>query len=108
MASRVLKPTPSCTEDLQPWQLTLADKLSQLHQECFEKRKALTKTIQEFPALRGVDAVNEIAFAARVACDTVDISSDRKVSFSQCMCPLPFRFQARPYQAFSFLLGLEQ
>ena len=67
MAGRVLKPTPSCTEDLQPWQLTLADKLSQLHQECFEKRKALTKTIQEFPALQGVDALNEIAFAARVA-----------------------------------------
>ena len=67
MAGRMLRPTPSCTDDLRPWQLSLVDKLSQLHQECFEKRKALTKTIQEFPAFQGVDALNEIAFAARVA-----------------------------------------
>ena len=33
-------------------------------------------------------------------CGTVDTSSDRKVSLSQCMFPLPFRFQARPCQAF--------
>ena len=38
-----------------------------LHQEAFEKRIALTKTIQDFPALAGIDAVNEIAYAAQVA-----------------------------------------
>ena len=54
MAGRALRPTPLTTGDLSPWQLTLIDKLSQLHSECFEKRTALTKTIQEFPALQGL------------------------------------------------------
>ena len=67
MAGRVLRPTPSSTEDLRPWQVQLTETLSQLHQECFEKRMALTKTVQEFPALYGSNAVDEIAFASQNA-----------------------------------------
>ena len=53
MTRRALRPTPSCTDDLQDWQLILTEKLSILHAECFEKRTALTRTVQEFPALHG-------------------------------------------------------
>ena len=67
MAGRALRPTPSTTEDLSPWQLSLIDKLSQLHSECYEKRTALTKIIQEFPALQGVAALEEITLAAQNA-----------------------------------------
>ena len=67
MAGRTLRATPSSTEDLHPWQVTLLEKLSALHSECFQRRMALTKTIQEFPALRGTDALDEIAYAARCA-----------------------------------------
>ena len=67
MAGRVLKPTPSTTGDLCQWQLTLLDKLSALHSECFEKRTALTKIIQEFPKPEGVAALEEIAYAAQYA-----------------------------------------
>ena len=66
MAGRALRPTPSTTGDLSPWQLTLIDKLSQLHSECFEKRTALTKIIQEFPALQGVAALEEITHAVQI------------------------------------------
>ena len=67
MAGRALKPHPSSTDDLQDWQLILTEKLSKLHAECFEKRRALTRTIQKFPALQGADAMDEIAYAAQVA-----------------------------------------
>ena len=67
MAMRSLRPTPSSTDDLKPWQLTLIDKLNMLHQECFEKRTALTKIIQAFPPLKGEQAVEEIIYAARIA-----------------------------------------
>ena len=67
MARRALRPNPSCTDDLQDWQHILTEKLSRLHAECFEKRMALTRTIQEFPALQGDDALSVIAEAARVA-----------------------------------------
>ena len=67
MAGRSLRPTPSCTDDLQDWQLMLTDKFSQLHAECSEKRKSLTRTIQEFPALQEAHAVDEISYAAQVA-----------------------------------------
>ena len=66
MAGRALRPTPSTTGDLSPWQLTLIDKLSQLHSECFEKRTALTRIIQEFPALQGVAALEEITHAVQI------------------------------------------
>ena len=66
MAGRALRPTPSTTDDLSPWQLTLIEKLSQLHSECFEKRTALTKIIQEFPALQGVAALDEITYAVQI------------------------------------------
>ena len=67
MAGRALRPTPSTTGDLQPWQITLGEKLGQLHQECFEKRTSLTQTIQQLPAMFGDNAVSEMAYAARVA-----------------------------------------
>jgi hypothetical protein len=69
MANRALRATPSTTEDLQPWQMTLSEKLSQLHRECFEKRTALTDIIQKLLHPRGIDAVAEIAYAAQVAYD---------------------------------------
>ena len=69
MAGRVLQAHPSSTEELQDWQHLLIDKLSHLHAECFEKRKALTKVIQDFPTLLGTDAVDEIAYAAQIAWD---------------------------------------
>ena len=67
MAGRVLKATPSTTGDLTTWQLSQCDKLSQMHSECFDKRIALTRTIQDFPALHGAAALDEIANAARIA-----------------------------------------
>ena len=67
MARRALRSTPSCTDDLQDWQHILTEKLSKLHADCFEKRMVLTRTIQEFPALQGVDALDVIAEAAQVA-----------------------------------------
>ena len=78
MAGRALRPTPSTTGDLSPWQLTLIDKLSQLHSECFEKRTALTKIIQEFPALQGVAALEEITHAVQIGWNVpLDIASER-------------------------------
>ena len=78
MAGRALRPTPSTTGDLPPWQLTLIDKLSQLHSECYEKRTALTKIIQEFPALQGVAALEEITYAVQIGWNVVaDIAAER-------------------------------
>ena len=78
MAGRALRPTPSTTGDLSPWQLTLIDKLSQLHSECFEKRTALTKIIQEFPALQGVAALEEITHAVQIGWNVpLDIAGQR-------------------------------
>ena len=78
MAGRALRPTPSTTGDLPPWQLTLIGKLSQLHSECFEKRTALTKIIQEFPAPQGVAALDEIAHAVQIGWNVpLDIASER-------------------------------
>ena len=78
MAGRALRPTPSTTGDLSPWQLTLIDNLSQLHSECFEKRTALTKIIQEFPALQGVAALEEITHAVQIGWnEPLDITSER-------------------------------
>ena len=78
MAGRVLRPTPSTTGDLSQWQLTLLDKLSDLHSECFEKRTALTKVIQDFPAPVGADALNEIAYAAQYAYNVpLDIATEK-------------------------------
>ena len=78
MASRALHATLSTTEDLSPWQLTLAEKINQLHSECFEKRTPLTKTIQEFPALQGVAALDEIAYAVQIGWnEPLDIATER-------------------------------
>ena len=78
MAGRALRPTPSTTGDLSPWQLTFIDKLSQLHSECFEKRTALTKIIQEFPALQGVAALDEITYAVQIGWNVpLDIAAER-------------------------------
>ena len=44
----------------------MIDNLPQLHSECFEKRTALTKIIQEFPALQGVAALEEITHAVHI------------------------------------------
>ena len=78
MARRALRPTPSTTEDLSPWQLTLSENMSQLHQECFEKRTALTEIIQEFPALQGVAALEEITYAVQIGWNvSLDIASER-------------------------------
>ena len=78
MASRALHATLSTTDDLSPWQLTLAEKINQLHSECFEKRTPLTKTIQEFPALQGVAALDEIAYAVQIGWNVgLDIASER-------------------------------
>ena len=78
MAGRALRPTPSTTGDFSPWQLTLNDNLSQLHSECFEKRTALTKIIQEFPALQGVAALDEITHAVQIGWNVpLDIASER-------------------------------
>ena len=58
--------------------MTLIDKLSQLHSECFEKRTALTKIIQEFPALQGVAALEEITHAVQIGWNVpLDIASER-------------------------------
>jgi len=73
MANRILRARPSSTDDLRPWQTTLTEKLSQLHKECFEKRKSITRTIQGLPHPRGIDAVAEITYAAQVA---YDLTSD--------------------------------
>ena len=76
MAGRALRPTPSTTGDLSPWQLTLIDKLSQLHSECFEKRTVLTKTIQELPVLQGVAALEEITYAVQIGWNVdLDVAS---------------------------------
>ena len=50
MATRALRPTPSHTEDLQPWQTQLTQKLLQLHQECHQKHQVLTRTIHGVPS----------------------------------------------------------
>ena len=66
------------TGDLSPWQLTLIEKLSQLHSECFEKRTALTKIIQEFPVLQGDAALEEITHAVQSGWNVpLDIASER-------------------------------
>ena len=67
MANRILRARPSSTDDLRPWQTTLTEKLSQLHKECFEKCRPITRTIQGLPHPRGIDAVAEITYAAQVA-----------------------------------------
>ena len=78
MAGRALKPTPLTTGDLSPWQLTLIDKWSQLHSECFEKRTALTKIIQQFPALQGVAALDGITHAVQVGWNVpLDVASEQ-------------------------------
>ena len=69
MANRILKARPSSTDDLRPWQTTLAEKLLQLHNECFEKRTSITRTIQGLPHPRGNYAVTEITYATQVAYD---------------------------------------
>ena len=43
--------------------------MAQLHKECFEKRKFITRTIQGLPHPRGIDAVAEITYATQVAYD---------------------------------------
>ena len=55
MAGRALGPTLSTTEDLTEWQMNLLQQMSQLHGECFEERKALTKIIQGFAVLQGAE-----------------------------------------------------
>ena len=90
MPGRALRCTPSTTDDLSPWQLVLSEKLSQLHQECFEKHTALTQTIQQFPALLGPDAVSEITYAAQVAWNlSLDEAHDRAQSI---LAPGPHHF----------------
>ena len=69
MANRILRARPSSTDGLRPWQTTLTEKCSQLHKECFEQRKSITRTIQGLPHPRGIDAVAEITSAAQVADD---------------------------------------
>ena len=64
---RVLRPTPSAEKDLQPWQLTLSEDLSKLHQEAHQERIALTHTVQAFPKPTGEQALIECAFACRIA-----------------------------------------
>ena len=65
--ARVLRAAPSNSEQLSPWQLKISETLSQLHQETFEKRKALTHLIQEFPKPRGEEAVADTALAMQIA-----------------------------------------
>ena len=78
MAGRALRLTPSTTGDLSPWQLTFIDNLSQLHSECFENRTALTHIIQEFPALQGVAALDEITYAVQIGWNVgADIAAER-------------------------------
>ena len=48
------------------WQSTLIEKFSQLHSECFENHTALARIIQEFPALQGVEALDEITYAVQI------------------------------------------
>ena len=69
MANRILRARPSTTDDLRPWQTNLTEKLSQLHKECFDKRKSLTRTNQGLPHPSGIDAVAEITYATQVAYD---------------------------------------
>ena len=69
MANRTLRARPSTTDDLRPGQTTLTEKLSQLHKECFEKRKSFARTIQGLPHPRGIEAVAGITYAAQVAYD---------------------------------------
>ena len=52
--------------------------LSPLHSECFEKRTALTKIIQEFPAPQGIAALEEITHAVQIGWNVpLDIASER-------------------------------
>ena len=52
---------------MQPWQLALTADLAKLHQEAFEKRIALTRTIMDFPKPTGEEAITEVSYALRVA-----------------------------------------
>ena len=66
MANRVLRARPCSTADLHPWKATLVEKVSQLHRACFEKRTALTYTIQGLPHPKGIDALAEITYATQI------------------------------------------
>ena len=97
-ASAVIQSSPP-----RPWQLTLAEKLSQLHSECYEKPTSLTKTIQEFPALQGVAALDEIAYAVQIGWNVpLDIATERareilqpgdpRFEGSRTTCPLSWSY----------------
>ena len=78
MAGRALRPFPSTTDDLSAWQSTLIETFSKLHSECCEKHTALTRIIQEFPALQGVEALDEITYAVQIGWNVpLDIASER-------------------------------
>ena len=64
---RTLRPTPSNTDDLAPWQVSLSGKLRELHQEAFESRKVLTHFVQQMPSPRGEKAMEEVALALQIA-----------------------------------------
>ena len=64
---RILKPTPSTGADLQPWQLSLSEDLTKLHQEAFTQRLSLTQTVQAFPKPTGAEAISECSYAVRMA-----------------------------------------
>ena len=78
MAGRALRHTPCTTEDLSAWQNTLIEQFPPLHSACFEKRTALTKIIQEFPALQGDAALEEITHAVQIGWNVpLDIAGQR-------------------------------
>ena len=63
--SRVLTARPSNTEDMAPWQITLSNKLQDLHQEAHLKRAVLTRFIQSFPRPTGEEAIEEVTMATQ-------------------------------------------
>ncbi len=65
--TRILRATPSNTDDLACWQKVLAEKLIKLNQETFEKRASLTQFIQGLDSPKGEEAVKEATFAMQVA-----------------------------------------
>ena len=66
-AARALHATPSNTDDMAAWQLTLSQKLKDLHQEAFENRTVLTHFIQQLPKPKGEQAIEEVTMAMQIA-----------------------------------------
>ena len=66
-AARAIHAVPSNTDELAAWQLTLSQKLKDLHQEAFENRTVLTHFVQQLPKPKGEQAIEEVTMAMQIA-----------------------------------------